>query len=186
MKIFIFSIISVTFCVFNNLIYGSVVRRMTDFERTYREYFSYVYRYVCSLCRNEAIAEDVTSEAFLKALKHIEQYKGECDIKVWLCQIAKNTYFAMRRRSRRMQLADAEPHGPAQGEDVGAAVENHMDALEIHKRIHTLVEPYKEVFSLRMFGELPYADIAELFGKTESWARVTYHRAKLMIREGLG
>jgi RNA polymerase sigma-70 factor (ECF subfamily) len=42
-------------------------------------------------------------------------------------------------------------------------------------------EPYKEVFSLRVFGELPFAQIAELFGKTESWARVTYHRAKSKI-----
>ena len=71
-----------------------------DFEQVYAEYHSYVYRYVLSLCRNVAVAEDVTSEAFLKALKHIGQFKGECDIKVWLCQIAKNTYFAYNRRRR--------------------------------------------------------------------------------------
>ena len=53
----------------------------------------------------------------------------------------------------------------------------------IHKVIHTLDEPYKEIFTLRVFGELPFSDIGELFSKTESWARVTYHRAKKMIIE---
>jgi len=54
---------------------------------------------------------------------------------------------------------------------------------KIHKLLHNLPEPYKEVFSLRVLGELSYQDIAKLFGKTESWARVTFHRAKLKIIE---
>ena len=58
-------------------------------------------------------------------------------------------------------------------------------AFEIHKILHRLQEPYKEVFFLRAFGELSYAQIAELFSKTETWARVTFHRAKLKIQEEL-
>ena len=46
-------------------------------------------------------------------------------------------------------------------------------------------EPYKEVFWLRIFGELSFAQIGALFEKTESWARVTYYRAKIMIKEEL-
>ncbi|MDR2504886.1 MAG: RNA polymerase sigma factor [Oscillospiraceae bacterium] len=154
---------------------------MDDFAQTYTVYHSYVYRYALALCRNEAVAEDVTSEAFLKALKNIDKFKGECDIKVWLCQIAKNTYFAMRKRSRKFALIDSlEPSLTARD-----SIDIRLDTLEIHRRLHELNEPYKEVFSLRTFGGLPFADIAELFGKTESWARVTYHRAKLNIREGL-
>ena len=48
-----------------------------------------------------------------------------------------------------------------------------------------MAEPYKEVFSQRTFGELPYSQIGELFGKTESWARVTYFRARQKLKEGL-
>ena len=44
-------------------------------------------------------------------------------------------------------------------------------------------EPYKEVFQLRVFGELSFADIGKIFHKTESWARVTYHRARLKLQE---
>ena len=41
----------------------------------------------------------------------------------------------------------------------------------------------KEVFELRVFGELSFLEISKIFGKTESWARVTYHRARLKIKE---
>lgn len=53
--------------------------------------------------------------------------------------------------------------------------------FELHKVLHCLSEPYKEVFSLRVFSELSYKDIGVLFSKTESWARVTFHRAKLIV-----
>ena len=49
--------------------------------------------------------------------------------------------------------------------------------------LHGLDEPYKEVFQLRVFGELSFAQIGRIFGKSENWARVTYHRAKLKIQE---
>ena len=58
-------------------------------------------------------------------------------------------------------------------------------AFRVHKVLHKLSEPYKEVFSLRVFGELSFSDISDLFGKSESWARVTYHRACKKIREEL-
>ena len=59
------------------------------------------------------------------------------------------------------------------------------DAKAMHRIIHYMEDPYKEVFSLRAFGELSFSDIGELFGKSDSWARVTYHRARLMIKEEL-
>lgn len=56
-------------------------------------------------------------------------------------------------------------------------------AIKIHRILHDLPEPYKEVFTLRVFGELRFGQIADIFGKTESWARVTYHRARMMIMD---
>ena len=49
--------------------------------------------------------------------------------------------------------------------------------MTIHRVLHTLKEPYKEVFSLRVFGQLSFGDIGSLFGRTANWACVTYHRA---------
>ena len=63
-----------------------------DFEKIYTEYFSDVYKYVLSLCRNEATAEEITQETFFKAMRHIDKFNGTCKLYVWLCQIAKNTF----------------------------------------------------------------------------------------------
>ena len=71
------------------------------------------------------------------------------------------------------------------GQDLENLFLDQEQAMIIYARLHELGEPYKEVFMLRVFGELEYAQIAKLFGKTESWARVTYHRAKTKLTESV-
>ena len=154
---------------------------MTEFEEVYRLYFRDVYRYCLALCRDEETAEEVTQETFFKALNAIDQFDGRCRLYVWLCQIAKNTYFSMRSKKRPDGLTEDIPSG----ESLEERLLTKESAFEIHRVLHRLEEPYKEVFSLRTFGELPFKQIGELFGKTESWARVTYHRARLKIKEEL-
>ena len=157
---------------------------MTDFQEVYNLYFRDVYRYALSLCRNESVAEEITQETFYKALEKLGSFDGKCKVSVWLCQIAKNTYISMYRKEKHLDPgADTSLFS---GD--GNIEENLCDqetAFAIHKVLHTLEEPYKEVFSLRTFGELSFKQIAELFGKTETWSRVTYHRARLKIKEEL-
>lgn len=64
-------------------------------------------------------------------------------------------------------------------------IEDKDISLHIHRKLHQLPEPYREVFTLRVFGQLSFKDIANLFSKTENWARVTCHRARKMIVEKL-
>ena len=158
---------------------------MNEIEKIYAQHFQSVYRYVFSLCRNETMAEDVTSETFLKAIKAIDKFKGDCSIQVWLCQIAKNTYFSVLKKTKGEACLDFEAEIEIEDSDFTEKLFEKASVLEIHRCLHDLEEPYKEVFSLRMFGELSFAEIAQLFGKTENWARVTYHRSKLKIKEAL-
>lgn len=152
---------------------------MTDFQEVYDRYFQDVFKYVLSLCRDEQTAEEVTQETFFKALKNIGSFRGQCKLYVWLCQIAKNTYFTYAGKAGRA----AKEMEISSGENLEDALLQKESVFEIHKALHRLDEPYKEVFSLRVFGELSFRQIGELFGKTESWARVTYHRARLKIKE---
>lgn len=55
------------------------------------------------------------------------------------------------------------------------------EAEKIHQALHVLKEPYKEVFSLCIFGELTFDEIAVIFGKNDSWARVTFYLLLMMI-----
>ena len=151
-----------------------------DFQEIYQQYFADVYKYVLVLSRSESIAEEITQETFFKALKSIDSFRGDCKLYVWLCQIAKNTYLTWLKKQKQLLPADLPEEDP-----VEQALEEKSTALQIHRILHSLEEPYKEVFSLRTFGELPFRQIGDLFGKTEGWARVTYHRAKMKIKEEL-
>ena len=157
---------------------------MTDFGEIYTEHFSGVYKYVLTLCRNEGIAEEVTQETFFKAMRHIDQFNGSCKLYVWLCQIAKNTYFSLSKKQKLMT-----PDVDADFPDITIDLEkNYFDkeaAMRLHVLLHNLNEPYKEVFTLRVFGELPFSQIGELFGKTDSWARLIFYRAKKQLQEAM-
>lgn len=157
---------------------------MANFQEVYDLYFRDVYRYALSLCRNESLAEEITQETFYKALEKLDSFDGKGKVSVWLCQIAKNTYISMCRKDRHLDPDADTSLLPSDG-NIEDRFFNQETAFAIHKVLHTLKEPYKEVFSLRTFGELSFKQIAELFGRTEAWARVTYHRARLKIKEEL-
>lgn len=152
---------------------------MDDFAAQCVPHYQMVYRFVLSLSGDRQTAEDVTQETFERAFRSYGKFSGRCAVSTWLCQIAKNAYFAHVRKERRYVLTDEQPDAPA-------AEENPWEkerALATHRALHKMREPYKEVLTLRVFGELDYAEIAALFEKSESWARVTFYRAKVMLRE---
>ncbi len=156
-------------------------RNVTEFESIYTQYFRDVYSFVLSLSRNEKIAEEITQETFFKALKSIDSFNGNCKINVWLCQIAKNTYFTYLDKQKRYDTNDI----PEQISEISieTMIVNKEETFRLHKVLHSLEEPYKEVFTLRVFGELSFKQISQLFEKTESWARVTFHRSKGKIQD---
>ena len=156
---------------------------MEDFDKLYTQYFSEVYKYVLSLCHDPLLAEELTQEAFFKALKRIDAFHENCKISTWLCEIAKNTFYNYARKHSRQ--AEYSLDRILSEENIEERFADRETAYAIHKVLHKLKEPYKEVFWLRTFGELSFAQIGSLFGKSESWARVTYYRAKIKIKEEL-
>ena len=146
-----------------------------------------VYRYSLSLCRSETEAQDITQETFLKAMKAAESFEGNSSLYTWLCAIAKNLWLNQCKKQSREVLPENISNLQADNDpSIEQQVADKETAMHIHKVLHDLNEPYKEVFSLRVFGQLSFAEIAKLFSKTESWARVTYHRARKMISEKMG
>lgn len=153
-----------------------------NIDSIYEKYFTFVYKYILSLCQNVTIAEDITQETFYKALKNLDTFEGKSKIETWLCQIAKNLYFNQYiKDNRNLKFGDTNVPGKSAEKNLIL----NESSFEIHKILFKLPEPYKEVFSLRTFGELSFSQIGELFEKSESWARVTHHRAKLKIKEEL-
>ena len=152
-----------------------------NFEEIYDLYFREVFLYIRSLSRDEHIAEEVSQEAFFKALKSIDKFDGSKDIRAWLFTIAKNTYFSYYKKNKMQIGLDSFDETADTGVTISEILTNEEDAFIIHKFLHTMGEPYKEVFSLRVFGELKFEKIGNIFGKSSGWVRVTYHRAKKQI-----
>lgn len=149
-----------------------------DFEEIYRRHFSDVYRYILRLSGDAHTAEEITSETFFKAMQAIDKFRGECDVRVWLCQIAKNLYYTYLSRKRRFVQADAI--------EIDRTDEELLDresAARLQRILHRIDDPYKEVFMWRVFAQMSFKQIAQIFGKTDNWACVVYHRARMMIRK---
>lgn len=151
-----------------------------DFEETYKTYFHNVYLFVCSLTPDRNLAEEVTQETFMKAMDSLDRFDGKKDVLAWLFTIARNTYISHWRKQK--YLSDVPL--PERCEDtVLEAMIDREQADLIYAFLHTLKEPYKEVFTLRVLGELPFERIGRIFGKSDGWARVTYYRAKKQIAD---
>lgn len=153
-----------------------------DYGKLYKSYYMQVYSYAVSLAKNRELAEEITQNTFYKAISATAQFKGRSDELTWLCSIAKNLYYDEMRNSQRIADISEISELPSD-ENIERSVADSDLAFHIHLVLHRLEEPYKEVFQLRVFGELSFAQIAKIFGKTETWARVTYHRARLKIQE---
>ncbi len=154
-----------------------------DIESVYKQYFRDVFLYLRSLSADAGTAEEIAQETFMKALKSLDSFDGSRDIRAWLFTIARNTYYTFCRREHiytDAALSENEADAPA---DVIEQLADEETSFLIHQYLHDMKEPYKEVFTLRVFGELSFDQIGCLFGRSSGWARVSYYRAKKMIRE---
>lgn len=138
---------------------------VSNFEQVYRENADIVYRYLFSLSHDRDLSEDLTQQTFCEALRHSGKYRGESAMSTYLCGIAKNL--------------------PAPESAEGSALEN-LRRQALFQRIHALPERMREVVYLRLAGDLPFAEIGAILGESETWARVTFYRAKEKLKEGGG
>ena len=155
---------------------------MTEFETIYRAYFTDVELYLRAICKDAHLAEELTEQVFFQALKALPKFRGDCDIRTWLCAMGKNCYLDHLRKAKPTENVE-DLQIPDPGRSIEEKVLDKDQAMAIHRVLHALPEPYKEVFSLRVFGQLSFGEIGGLFGRTANWACVTYHRARQKIRE---
>ncbi len=154
----------------------------SDFEQIYVEYYKSVYKYLLTITKDNHLAEEITQETFYKALVNIKKYNPDYKMLTWLCTIAKNIYYSTYQKNKRYVTLKDEY---VKESDIINQLINNEKSEELLKIVHNLEEQYKEVFILRIYGELSFKQIGNIFSKTESWARVTYYRSKLKIKEEL-
>ena len=156
---------------------------MLDLDTVYREEGALVYKYLCTLCHDEQLAEELTQETFYQALRSCDRFDGSCKVSTWLCQIAKHLWYREleRRRKHAEPLAEDIPAVDPTAEE---QLQCRETVVELFRRAHDLSAEAREVFLLRLAGELSFREIGEIFGRSENWARVTYYLAKQKVTEG--
>ena len=179
---------------------------MIAMDDVYREYSNMIFRYLLTLCGDEHLAEELTQETFYQAVRSADRYDGSCKVTTWLCAIAKNKWKEHLRRHPSTvpleeSLLETDPGSPRAHAGSGVtAMHTGADSpatsaedafltktgeIEVHKAIHRLADPVREVVQLRLLGGLSFKEIAEVMDHTEEWARVTYYRGKLSLRKEL-
>lgn len=152
---------------------------MTDFEKLFVDNRDFIFKYLMKLTKDSSLAEELTQETFFRAYMNYSSLRNKEKASVWLCQIAKNTYFAFYNENKKRNSYENDLYDE-NVEDAFIQKEISREALAC---LHQLEEPYKEVFMLSVFGGFSFKEISSLFGKSESWARVTFYRAKQKLSE---
>ena len=155
--------------------------KVADFEQMFSEYYDFIFKFLLKLCRDHSLAEELTQETFFRAYINLGQLRDKSKASVWLCQIAKNAYYAWYNSNK--HIAELEDNIADDSPDLAEAFVRKELSKEAFAGLHELEEPYKEVFMLNVFAGLSLDEISALFNKSESWARVTFYRAKKKLRE---
>ena len=153
---------------------------MQKMDEIYQQYAQTVYRYLLSLTRDADLAEELTQETFYQAIRSIDRYNGSCKLSTWLCAIAKRVLLTWLRKHPAQEEMTEDAGLTASAE---AEVIQKQGRMALIARMHELPEPGREVMYLRVFGGLSFAEIGEVHGKSENWARVTYYRMKEKLRK---
>lgn len=152
------------------------------FKELYEQYGPPVLRFLLTLSGEADFAEELLQETFYHAIRYADRFEGRCSVYAWLCQIGKNLWIRESKKRTRRRALDLETLLP---EDAGASVEDAYiekdEYIRTRLAIQHLKKPYKDVLILHVYGGLKLTEIAKLYDKTESWARVTYYRAKEQV-----
>ncbi len=141
------------------------------------------------LCRDESLSEELTQETFFQAFKSFSKYRGESELFTWLASIAKYTFFSYIRKNKQAgesvdielladNLLDTE-------NDPEETIQQHETVDAIRRAISNMPEKYRDVVVLRLYAELPFAQVAEVLHISENSAKVIFHRAKKLLSEEL-
>ena len=153
---------------------------MTQFHALYESYSRDVYRFALYLSGDPALADDVTSETFIRVWSSPEPVRLTT-VKAYLLTIARNLCLMERRRSlRRQSLDDSVPDS---GPSVLRQVEMKDELDRVLRALQELPEADRAALLMRADDGLPYEEIAVALGLPVATAKVKVHRARLRLAQ---
>ncbi len=160
---------------------------MQNMDELYTEYFQTVFKYLFCLTFDADLSEELTQETFYQAIKTYDNFRGDCKVSVWLCQIAKHLWYkeCKKRKRNTSEQIDELADRLESKEQVESLILTNESKMELFHKLQGFDEKTREVMYLRFTGELSFKEIGEILNKNETWARVTFYRVKQKLaKEG--
>ena len=154
-------------------------------EELYRLYAPTVYKYLMCLCHDPSLAEDLTGDTFEAAIRGIHKFRGEAKFSVWLCAIAKRKYYMHLRRQGRIQTVPIEDMPLIAPQDIEREYLRREDKVDFYRALQALPPEVREVFYLRLSGDMTFEEIGSILGRSGSWARGVFYRGKETLKRRL-
>jgi RNA polymerase sigma-70 factor (ECF subfamily) len=148
---------------------------LAAFAGLYHRYTDRVYRYLLVRVNNVHDAQDLTSQTFIAAMENIHRYQGKSPFVAWLLGIARHKAVDHLRQNRPELVLEAADHLPDQL-DTADIVNQQLLIEQVAGKMQILSPDRAEALSLRLFGGLEVAEIAQLMGKNESAVRMLVYR----------
>lgn len=156
-------------------------------EKLYNDYFQTVFKYLFCMTHDADLSEELAQETFYQAIKTYDNFRGDCKISTWLCQIAKHLLFKEHEKRKRYAsnpIDEISDSLPAKDNVEGSVLANESK-VALYQKLQNLDETTREVMYLRLTGDLSFRGIGDILKKNETWARVTFYRGKQkLMKEG--
>jgi RNA polymerase sigma-70 factor (ECF subfamily) len=156
------------------------------FGELYERHFMQIYKFVYSRVRDQSVAEDVTSDVFLKALRSLGRYQDTGrPISAWLYQIAMNAVADRFRSSRLLEDIDEQRDLAASGPGLEQIAAQRDELRRIWAVVETLPAPQRTAMVLKFREDMKIEDIAGVMGKSSGAVKLLIHRGVMKVRQSV-
>lgn len=156
---------------------------MKNIEEIYKNYANLIKNYIFLITRDNDLAEEIMQDTFASAINQLDKFRGDSEISVWLCSIAKNILYKKAKKNNSIKMISINELDIADNTVLEDDIISKDNKLKLYEALQNLDADTREVMYLRLTGELSFREIGKILHKSENWARVTFFRGKQKLKE---
>lgn len=156
---------------------------MESIDEIYRKYANLIKNYIFSITGDINLAEEIMQETFVAAIKSIHKFRGDCEIHVWLCSIAKKILYKQSKKNHFNNIISIDELEIEDNRNIEEEYISYDNKLKLYESLQKIDSNTREVMYLRLLGDFTFREIGLILNKSENWAKVTFFRGKQKLKK---